>query len=129
MLSENKKNELIEQARNASQKAYAPYSGFKIGAALLTKDGKVFQGCNVENASYSMTICAERNAAFQAIAGGSHEFAAIAIYADSDKAFPPCGACRQVLAEFAQDMLVFIVNQTSTHETTLSQLLPERFSL
>jgi cytidine deaminase len=129
LINEAKKQELIEQAKAISEKAYAPYSKFKVGAALLTKSGKIYLGCNVENASYSMTICAERNAVFQAVAGGEKEFTAIAIYADSEMAFPPCGACRQVLAEFASDLTVYITNQHEIKETTLSALLPERFSL
>lgn len=129
MLNETRKKELIELAKAASQKAYAPYSKFKVGAALLATNGKVYTGCNVENASYSMTICAERNAVFQAIADGNHEFAAIFIYVDSDRSFPPCGACRQVLAEFALDLPVFITNRNNATETSLDALLPERFSL
>jgi len=129
LLSEAKKNELIAVAKEASEQAYAPYSKFKVGAALLTTNGKIFRGCNVENSSYSLTICAERNAIFQAVAEGEREFVAIAVYVDSDKAFPPCGACRQVLSEFASDLPVFIANRKSTSETTLAKLLPERFSL
>jgi cytidine deaminase len=128
-LDESKKKELIELARAASEKAYAPYSKFRVGAALLSKSGKLFCGCNVENASYSMTICAERNAVFQAVAEGITEFLAIAIYVDSDLPFPPCGACRQVLAEFADDLLVIIANKSASVVTELSKLLPERFTL
>nr|WAY00070.1 cytidine deaminase [uncultured bacterium] len=129
LLSEAKKKELIELAKEASRKAYAPYSKFKVGVALLAQNGKIYQGCNVENASYSMTICAERNAVFQAVADGNKDFAAIFIYVDSDKSFPPCGACRQVLAEFAGDMLIFIGNRNTVSETTLIEILPERFTL
>jgi cytidine deaminase len=129
LLSEAKKNELVAVAKEASEKAYAPYSKFKVGAALLTQSGKIYRGCNVENASYSLTICAERNAVFQALAEGDSDFVAIAIYVDSDKTFPPCGACRQVLSEFASDLPVFVANRKSTTETSLAKLLPERFSL
>ncbi len=128
-LTETEKKELVEAARIASQKAYAPYSSYRVGAALLTRTGKIFTGCNVENASYSLTVCAERNAVFQAVAEGEKEFMAIAIYADSDTLFPPCGACRQVLSEFADNMLVFIANRLIANETTLDRLLPDKFSL
>ncbi len=121
--------QLIEQAKEASQNAYAPYSGFKIGAALLSKNGNVYIGCNVENASYSLTICAERNAVFKAVAWGEREFTAIAIYADSDEFFPPCGACRQVLSEFSTDMRIIMANHARVEVSTLDQLLPMRFSL
>lgn len=129
LLNEARKQELIELAKAAAEKAYAPYSKFRVGAALLTNSGKIYSGCNVENASYSMTICAERNAVFQAVADGHKDIAAVFIYVDSDLSFPPCGACRQVLAEFAQDMPIFIANRKEVTETTLSALLPERFSL
>lgn len=129
LLNEARKQELIEMAKAASKKAYAPYSRFKVGAVLLTNSGKIYSGCNVENASYSMTICAERNVVFQAIADGHKDIAAIVIYVDSDLSFPPCGACRQVLAEFTSDMPVFIANRKEVKETTLAALLPERFSL
>ena len=129
MITNDMKQDLIAQAKAAAEMAYAPYSKFKVGAALLTKSGKVYTGCNVENASYSMTICAERNAAFQAVADGNKEFTAIAIYVDSEHLFPPCGACRQVLAEFADDMIIYISNRKETTETNLSSLLPGKFSL
>ncbi|MFO7660174.1 MAG: cytidine deaminase [Candidatus Cloacimonadaceae bacterium] len=129
LINEARKKELIELAKEASHKAYAPYSKFKVGAALLTSSGKIYTGCNVENASYSLTICAERNAVFQAVADGQKDIAAIVIYVESDQNFPPCGACRQVLAEFAQDMPVFIANRKEVMETTLAALLPEKFSL
>lgn len=129
LIHESQKKELVSMAKKASEKAYAPYSKFKVGAALLTNSGKIYSGCNVENSSYSMTICAERNAVFQAVADGNLEFSAIAIYADSDLSFPPCGACRQVLAEFVQDMPIIISNRNSVSETTLAAILPERFTL
>jgi len=129
LIDESQKKELIEAARRASEKAYAPYSKFKVGAALLTKSGKTYLGCNVENSSYSMTICAERNAVFQAVADGNKDFTAIAIYVDSDLSFPPCGACRQVLAEFVQDMPIIISNRNSVSETSLTTILPDRFTL
>jgi cytidine deaminase len=125
----SKEKELLHLAKIASLAAYAPYSGFKVGAALLTKKGKIYTGCNVENASYSMTMCAERNAVFQAVADSNTDFLAIAIYVDADTLFPPCGACRQVLAEFADDMIVYYSNQIETIQTSLTELLPGRFSL
>jgi cytidine deaminase len=128
-ISSEQERELLSLAKTASQNAYAPYSKFKVGAALLTKSGKIYTGCNVENASYSMTICAERNAVFQAVADANKDFLAIAIYVDSDFLFPPCGACRQVLAEFAEDMTIIISNRTEVSQTSLSALLPGRFSL
>ena len=128
-LNEQTKKDLVQAAKQASQQAYAPYSGFKVGAALLSTGGEVFTGCNVENASYSLTICAERNAVFQAVAAGVKEFAAIAIYVDSDQSFPPCGACRQVLAEFSDELSVLIANRKTISLTDLAALLPERFSL
>lgn len=124
-----KEQELIDLAKESSKKAYAPYSKFKVGAALLAKSGKIYLGCNVENASYSLTICAERNAVFQAVANGEKEFSAIAVYVDSEALFPPCGACRQVLSEFADDMIVYIANKTEVTQTDLSTLLPGKFSL
>ncbi len=129
LINEARKTELIELAKAAAEKAYAPYSKFRVGAAVLTNSGKIYSGCNVENASFSLTICAERNAVFQAVAEGHKDIAAIVIYVDSELSFPPCGACRQVLAEFAHDMPVFIANRKETVETTLAALLPERFTL
>jgi cytidine deaminase len=128
-LESGQKQELLDLAKVASNKAYAPYSKFKVGAALLTKSGKIYTGCNVENASYSLTICAERNAVFQAVADANYDFLAIAIYVDSDKVFPPCGACRQVLAEFADDMIIIYSNQTEIVQSSLSELLPGKFTL
>lgn len=121
--------DLVELAKLASQRAYAPYSKFRVGAALLTKSGKIYTGCNVENASFSLTICAERNAVFQALADGEKEFKSIAIYVDSEILFPPCGACRQVLAEFADEMEIIISNKIETTKTSLAVLLPGKFSL
>ncbi|RDU35249.1 cytidine deaminase [Neobacillus piezotolerans] len=91
--------ELIQEAIKAREFAYIPYSKFAVGAALLSKDGQVFRGCNIENAAYSMTNCAERTAIFKAVSEGITEFKAIAIVADTDRPCSPCGACRQVIAE------------------------------
>ena len=92
--------ELVRRAAAAKENAYAPYSNFRVGAALMTDDGSVFEGCNVENASYGLTICAERNAVFQAAMHGKRNIIAVAVASDDDVFITPCGACRQVLAEF-----------------------------
>jgi cytidine deaminase len=117
--------ELIEQARAAREKAYAPYSKFAVGAALLTSSGRVFTGCNVENLSFGLTICAERNAMFAAVAAGERKFTKIAIVSDSKTPVSPCGACRQVLAEFGLDLEVCSANlQGDRFKARLDELLP-----
>jgi cytidine deaminase len=120
---------LMEQAKAAADKAYAPYSGFRVGAALFCADGTVFAACNVENASYSLSSCAERNAIFQAVCAGHRDFTAIAIYVDSDKIFPPCGACRQVMAEFNPQIKIMYANRSQAITSDLAKLLPEAFTL
>jgi cytidine deaminase len=118
-------NELITEARSASEQAYAPYSGFSVGAVLVAKDGRRFAGCNVENLSYGLTICAERNAVFAAVAARCREFDQIVIAADTAEPISPCGACRQVLAEFAPDLPVISANfHGKTAVWHLSELLP-----
>lgn len=118
-------SELIQAARQAREKAYAPYSHFAVGAALLTDSGKVFTGCNVENLSFGLTICAERAAVCAAVAAGEKRFKSIYICSDSKEPVSPCGACRQVLAEFAEDMGITSFNlQGSEFSATLSALLP-----
>jgi cytidine deaminase len=125
---------LCELAVEAMHHAYAPYSGFKVGAALLCKDGTVYQGCNIENASYSPTNCAERTAIFKAVYDGHRDFAAIAVCGGRDGAitgaFPPCGVCRQVMREFCDDdFTVYLVREDGVFDTlTLAQLLPHSFS-
>lgn len=121
--------ELLELAKTAAKEAYAPYSGFKVGSAVRTKDGSIYSGCNIENASYSLSVCAERTAIFKAVSEGHRELTGIAIYVDSDKNFPPCGACRQVMSEFAQDMPVLYANRRESVMSTLGQLLPGAFRL
>ena len=117
--------ELYEKARAASELAYAPYSGFKVGAALLTKTGEVFTGVNVENASYGATNCAERTAIFKAVSEGCREFEAIAIVASSGDLVPPCGICRQVLAEFMPEGKVVLDSEEKGMVTYLvRELLP-----
>ena len=128
--------ELVKQAIAAMGRAYAPYSGYKVGAALLCKDGTVYQGCNIENASYTPTICAERTAFSKAVSEGQRAFTAIAICGGKDGVieglFPPCGVCRQVMREFCDpDFAVYMISSPSgEYETrTLAQLLPDSFSL
>lgn len=116
---------LLAEARTARERAYAPYSKFFVGAALLTKSGRVFTGCNVENLSFGLTICAERNAVFAAVAAGEREFVKIGIVADSKTPVTPCGACRQVLAEFCDDLEIACINlEGTTFQSTLAELLP-----
>jgi cytidine deaminase len=118
------RDELIAAATEARMTAYAPYSKFLVGAALLGVDGTVFTGSNVENISYGLTICAERNAVFHAISQGARHFQAIAIVADTHEPISPCGACRQVMAEFG-DLIVYSANlKGDLYEASLSILLP-----
>ncbi len=120
--------ELVRVASLARQRAYAPYSTYKVGAAIRTKRNKVHSGANVENASYGLTVCAERTAAFAAVNSGDTAFDAIAIVIDDDKLPTPCGACRQVLAEFAPDMRVILATTGGKRKvTTLGALLPDPF--
>ena len=121
--------ELMTLAREAARNAYSPYSNVHVGAALVTESGEIFTGCNVENASYSLTICAERNAVFAAVAAGHTRFARMAVWADGPVLFTPCGACRQVLSEFAEDMPVSIASPREQLDTTLEELLPLRFEM
>ena len=124
---------LCAAAIEAMGKAYAPYSGYKVGAALLTTDGKVYTGCNIENASYTPTVCAERTAIFKAVSEGDRDFAMIAICGGKDGvitgSFPPCGVCRQVMAEFcSKDMPVLMVSGVDSHTAVaLGDLLPYAF--
>lgn len=122
---------LIEEAKAARLKAYTPYSGFKVGAALLAKDGKVFHGCNVENASYGLCNCAERTAFFSAVAAGYQpgDFDKLAVVGATDNPIAPCGACRQVTLELGGNQLpVLLANlKGDTRETTAAELLPEAF--
>jgi cytidine deaminase len=118
--------ELIEAARRVREQAYVPYSHFSVGAALLAADGRVFTGCNVENASYGLTLCAERNALAQAVAQGARVFEAIAVV--SENGVSPCGACRQVLSEFGAEMLVVMVDQHGKQARyRIAELLPVAF--
>lgn len=115
-------------ARKAARTAYAPYSRFPVGAALLTASGKIFTGCNVENASFGLCNCAERTALFTAVAAGERDFSLVAVYTPTRTASSPCGACRQVLNEFAPDALVISICDTSDRlEAPLASLLPSAF--
>ena len=127
--------ELCLLAIDAMKNAYVPYSGYRVGAALLTKSGKVYTGCNIENASYTPTVCAERTAIFKAVSEGEIQFSAIAVVGGKDGnitgAFPPCGVCRQVMAEFCEpDFRVLIVTDKSPafSQYSLSEILPLAFS-
>lgn len=121
---------LAVEAKRCLVNAYSPYSGVKIGAALLDGDGRVFLGCNIENASYGLTVCAERVAVFNAVCNGSRVFRALCVAAEGDIRPVPCGACRQVLAEFAEDLEIFLVNTSGySSTTTLRRLLPDAFRL
>jgi len=118
---------LIAKAMEARKKAYAPYSHFAVGAALLAKSGRVYTGCNVENASYGLSICAERTAVFKAVSEGEREFEALAVV--TDKGVTPCGACRQVLMEFGDDIQVIVADVTGRYRVFgLQELLPEAFN-
>ncbi|HSL21899.1 MAG TPA: cytidine deaminase [Vicinamibacterales bacterium] len=119
---------LLESARAARERAHAPYSGFKVGAALETADGRVAAGCNVENASYGLTMCAERVALFKAIADGHRMFSRVVVVADTAEPTPPCGACRQLLWEFCGDIELVLANlQGVTARYRLSELFPKPF--
>ena len=128
-------NNLIFFALEARKKSYSPYSGFKVGAALLTKNGKVYKGCNIENGAFSPSICAERTAFAKAVSEGYRDFTAIAVCGGKDGiisgVFPPCGVCRQVMREFCKDdFLIYMIDKEGHYETrTLAQLLPDSFSL
>lgn len=120
---------LKEKAQQASQKAYAPYSKFHVGAALLTEEGDIFQGCNVENASYGLTVCAERNALSNSVVNSGKQVIALAVYTAQEKLTPPCGACRQVIAEFMKaGVNVASFNHLGNEKFwTVEELLPDAF--
>ncbi|HUL72958.1 MAG TPA: cytidine deaminase [Vicinamibacterales bacterium] len=119
---------LVAAARAARDRALAPYSTFKVGAALLARDGTIYSGCNVENASYGLTMCAERVALFKALSEGAREFTMIAVVADTAAPTPPCGPCRQLLWEYCGDIPVVMANlQTITGQHQMRELLPLPF--
>ncbi|MEI2330373.1 cytidine deaminase [Priestia megaterium] len=122
--------QLIDEAIAASKQAHVPYSQFHVGAALLTIDGKIYRGCNIENASYGLTNCAERTAIFKAVSEGDKQFSAIAVVGDTDGPISPCGACRQVLAEFCDDHTQIILANLKGDFviTNINEILPGYFS-
>jgi cytidine deaminase len=124
-------DKLLEAAQKVKENAYAPYSHFHVGAALITDTGKIYSGCNVENTSYGLTICAERNAIFRMIADGERRIAEILVIGDTEEFLPPCGACRQVMTEFStNDTIVYLCNKHGQWEkTTMAELMPYTFSL
>lgn len=120
-------SELLEAARAARENAYAPYSGFRVGAAALGEDGRVYTGVNVENASYGLTVCAERNAVAAAVAAGNHRVQGVAISADRPGTVP-CGACRQVVRELGPDAVVIVDDKPEPKSYTVKELLPKSFT-
>lgn len=122
--------QLIDEAIAASKQAHVPYSHFHVGAALLTTDGKIYRGCNIENASYGLTNCAERTAIFKAVSEGDKQFSAIAVVGDTDGPISPCGACRQVLAEFCDNHTQIILANLKGDFviTNINEILPGYFS-
>lgn len=119
---------MIKRALQARQKAYAPYSNFKVGAALLTSKGKVYTGCNVENATYGLTVCAERVALWKAVSEGEREFLQIVVASEGERPASPCGACRQLLWEFCRDIEVILANTRGFREShQLADLFPKPF--
>jgi len=125
----NRNAQLVTAARLARRHAHAPYSKFRVGAALLGRSGAVYTGCNVESSSYSLTICAERTAIFKAVSEGEHSFEAIAVVANTSEFTPPCGACRQVLLDLAGNIDVIMSNARGvTSVVKLRELLPRAFS-
>jgi cytidine deaminase len=124
------KNMLVEKAIEARNKAYVPYSKFQVGAAIITSNDHLYLGCNIENASYGLTNCAERTAIFKAVSEGDTEIKAIAVVGDTEGPVSPCGACRQVIAEFAtEETKIYLANLNGdVKETTISEILPGYFS-
>ena len=119
---------LIKEAEKVRKRAYTPYSKFKVGAAVLSVDGKIFTGCNIENASFGLAVCAERVAIFKAISEGSTKFEAIAVIGNTDKPCSPCGACRQVISEFGEDIPLIMTNLNGDVKIKkIKELLPEAF--
>ena len=120
---------MLRVARAAAKNAYTPFSKFGIGAAVLTSKGRIFSGCNIENSSYGLTICAERVAIFKAVSAGEREIKAVLVYADTAKPTPPCGACLQVISEFSENPEIVLTNGRSTKAYRLKELLPLGFRL
>ena len=127
---ENTQEELVEKAREVREKAYAPFSNFKVGAAVETDEGEIFTGCNVESASYGLTVCAERVAIWKAVSEGKKKFRRIAVVADTEELTPPCGVCRQIIWEFCGDVPVIFANLKGNVETVqMKELLPRAFDM
>ncbi len=123
-------NPLLKKAVEARENSYSPYSKFAVGAALETVDGEIFTGCNVENASYGLSICAERTALVKAVSAGARKFKRLAIVADTPEAVTPCGMCRQMLIEFSPGLELILANtKGKTEKINLSELLPKAFQL
>lgn len=128
MIAQNTLIDLKQQAMAVSQNAYSPYSGFRVGAAVLTEDGEIFSGCNVENAAFGLTICAERNAIFQAVARGARRLRAVVIYTATQSPTAPCGSCRQVIHEFGPTAeIICVCDGEASARYTLAELLPSAF--
>jgi cytidine deaminase len=127
-MSEEDLNKLIEAARAVRENSYAPYSNFRVGAAVYTKSGDIYTGCNIESASYGLTVCAERVAIWKAVSRGEREFTHFAVVADTEDLTPPCGVCRQIIWEFCNDIPVTFANLKGKHETvSMKELLPRAF--
>jgi cytidine deaminase len=120
---------LLKAAKRAADRAYAPYSGFAVGAAVLTSRGKIYTGANVENSSYGLSICAERVAIFKAVNAGDRKICALAVYTRTEQFTPPCGACLQVLNEFSENPVIILAAQSGTKKFRLNELLPLGFRL
>jgi cytidine deaminase len=127
-LSEDSLGELIEIAKGARHRSVAPFSSFLVGAALRTKDGKVYTGCNVESASYGLTVCAERVAIWKALSEGERDFTELAVVADTESLTPPCGTCRQIIWEFCKQATIVLANLHGDHQiVSIGELLPRAF--
>ena len=122
-------SELFGRAKTASENAYSPYSNYKVGAAIKCKNGKVYTGCNIENASFGGSICAERVAICKAVSENERDFETIAVYVQSEQVFSPCGICRQFIAEFSKDLVVIYGNEKEIIISNIKDLLPDSFKL
>ena len=128
-MTRSTQSRMLREARAAAKNAYAPFSKLKIGAAVLTANGRIFSGCNIENSSYGLTVCAERVAIFRAVSAGQRRIRALLVYADTKGLTPPCGACLQVINEFSENPEIVISNGRSTKTYRLRELLPLGFRL
>ena len=127
-ITENELQSLARTALKARSYSYVPYSHFAVGAALMTEDGRIYRGCNIENAAYSVAVCAERTAIYRAVSSGETEFDAIAVVSDSPNPAAPCGSCLQVMAEFGVSRIIMSNLNGDTEEMTIGELLPKAFS-